>query len=193
MKSSKSRMETDQCKLGSIQKYLEEYHYPHRNNHVINTATVKPQKKHWIILWSSLNLRYSLKISPMFNLKWNLFFKGFCKSDKRMPFDIIVFLRSYALTILSCKSDCKSSILSKSSLNSIPHPPENNLQGFSLLYFFFFKYLYTFLSLLPLTLCFFQCQSLKQLPVTCCSQLQLFSWFSTRKSQDPSWQTQISP
>ena len=110
MKSSKSRMETDQCKLGSIQKYLEEYHYPHRNNHVINTATVKPQKKHWIILWSSLNLRYSLKISPMFNLKWNLFFKGFCKSDKRMPFDIIVFLRSYALTILSCKSDCKSSL-----------------------------------------------------------------------------------
>ena len=71
MKSSKSRMETDQCKLGSIQKYLEEYHYPHRNDHVINTATVKPQKN-WIILWSSLNLRYSLKISPMFNLKWNL-------------------------------------------------------------------------------------------------------------------------
>ena len=137
MKSSKSRMETDQCKLGSIQKYLEEYHYPHRNNHVINTATVKPQKKHWIILWSSLNLRYSLKISPMFNLKWNLFFKGFCKSDKRMPFDIIVFLRSYALTILSCKSDCKSSILSNSSLKSIPHPPDNNLPGFSLLYFFF--------------------------------------------------------
>ena len=82
MKSSKLRMETDQCKLGSIQKYLEEYHYPHRNDHVINTATVKPQKN-WIILWSSLNLRYSLKISPMYNLKWNLFFKGFCKSDKK--------------------------------------------------------------------------------------------------------------
>ena len=135
MKSSKLRMETDQWKLGSIQKYLEEYHYPHRNDHVINTATVKPQKN-WIILWSSLNLRYSLKISPTYNLKWNLFFKDFCTSDKkRMPFDIIVFLHSYTLTILSCKSDCKSSILSKSSLNSIPHPPENNLKGFSLLYF----------------------------------------------------------
>ena len=45
MKSSKSRMETDQCKLGSIQKYLEEeYHYPHRHDHVVNTANVKPQK-----------------------------------------------------------------------------------------------------------------------------------------------------
>lgn len=37
--------ETDQCKLGGVQKYLEEeYHYPHRNDHVINTANVKPQK-----------------------------------------------------------------------------------------------------------------------------------------------------